>query len=370
MRSACIHLFFLLVFICPVEGEEITASYKNLFFEGKSLSGHPFLADLNRLRIEIHGGNAASWHLAYDQQLIGGGIVHTPEFQQAAAAPEPTYLDLEQVLQKGERHWWQHRIHRAWLQFVRDKWELKLGRQRIAWGSGRVWNPSDRFNPIKPTALEPEEKLGVDAILATRSLSQFGTATLVVAPANRRRAVSGKYALRIRDTVGETDYAFALAKIGQERLIAADVTGNWRGGAYRIEAVYARPSQAKAYVQLSTGYDYTLSNRYFPRGLYLLAEYFYNQAAGSLSKASDRLDTLSPHLLALALGYDLTPLVRFDALALMDVAKWGVYWSPKITWSVQENLDLTFFAQFPNGKEGSEFGWMHTLIAAQVNKYF
>jgi hypothetical protein len=29
--------------------------------------------------------------------------------------------------------------------------DISIGRQRIAWGSGRIWNPTDLFNPLNPT---------------------------------------------------------------------------------------------------------------------------------------------------------------------------------------------------------------------------
>ena len=39
-----------------------------------------------------------------------------------------------------------------------------VGRQRISWGTGRVWNPTDLFYPINPVSFDKIEKDGADAV--------------------------------------------------------------------------------------------------------------------------------------------------------------------------------------------------------------
>ncbi|MFQ5584089.1 MAG: hypothetical protein ACE5GL_06605, partial [Calditrichia bacterium] len=48
-----------------------------------------------------------------------------------------------------------------------------VGRQRIAWGTGRIWNPTDMFNPINPANFSKIEKDGADAASLKLYLGNF-----------------------------------------------------------------------------------------------------------------------------------------------------------------------------------------------------
>ncbi len=37
-------------------------------------------------------------------------------------------------------------IDRAYLEYTKGDWEIKVGRQRVNWGKNLVWNPNDLFN--------------------------------------------------------------------------------------------------------------------------------------------------------------------------------------------------------------------------------
>ena len=51
-----------------------------------------------------------------------------------------------------------------WLEYQADKWNLRLGRQRINWGIGTTWNPNDLFNTFNFLDFDYEERPGADAI--------------------------------------------------------------------------------------------------------------------------------------------------------------------------------------------------------------
>ena len=53
---------------------------------------------------------------------------------------------------------------RLWLDWVKDKFEVTVGRQRIAWGTSWVWNPTDIFNPQSPLDFDYEELPASDAV--------------------------------------------------------------------------------------------------------------------------------------------------------------------------------------------------------------
>ncbi len=352
---------------------ELSGNYKNLFFHTKDSLQVPLNTDLNRLRLVAENtGTHLSWHLAYDHELLYGDLIASPDYQALANIPERTWLDAQARLSSGQRHDWQHDLYRGWLKLEYHLFQVTAGRQRIAWGSGRMWNPTDRFNPVDPTALEPTEKLGVDSLFGEYEFSDFGAVQLVMAPGRASRNVSRKLALRLRDTVSEVDYAMMLGLIGRERVFGIDATTNLWDGGIRLEAMHARVKGGASYTQAVFGYDYTLTSNLFPAGLYLLAEYFFNGSPEQRRIASnmDRLNSRVRHQLGLSAGYDLTPLWRLEGIYIQDLSKGSRFFSPSLTWSVEENVDISLFAFLFSGGSTSEFGLRSNLYALQIEVYF
>ena len=348
-------------------------SYKNLLFHSKDTTGTSLTTDLNRLRLTWDGSlSLLSWYAAYDHELRYGDLISSPDYQAVANLPEPTWIDAMDRISDGGRHDWRHSLHRGWLRLDAGNVQLTVGRQRIAWGTGRIWNPTDRFNPVDPTALEPDEKTGVDSLFAEYRYSGFGAVQFVSAPGKASHDVSRKLAFRVRDTFGETDVSMTAGKIGVERVLGGDVAANIFDGTFRVEAMQAWPKGGKAYAQASVGYDYTLSNDVFPDGLYLLAEYFYNGAPGTAPNLEpvDRLYSLARHAVGLSAGYDITPLWRVDGTVIWDANDNSRFFLPSLNWSAAENLDIILFALLFDGKQASEFGRRNNLYALQLELFF
>jgi len=121
---------------------------------------------------------------------------------------------------------------------------------------------------------------------------------------------------------------------------------------------------------LSSVFDFTWHQAWLPNGLYMALEYFYNGAAGSPRFNQDRLNSRSNHLLGGILGYDLTPLWRIDLLLIADLQQSGWFMSPSLTWSADENVDISVFAQLPQGGGSSEFAVFEPLYAVRADWYF
>jgi len=358
----------------------LSGSYRNLLFAGDNPAGHFVQTDVNRLRLEwnspVLGNQSATSgrlnaHLAYDHEFTAGGLVTTPAFQAASRVPEATWLDAEQSVLRRGRMFWRHHLYRAWLNWEKDDVQFKLGRQRIAWGSGRMWNPTDRFNPVDPTALEGDQKIGVDSALGEWRYSSSGIVQAVAAPGSGAHLVSRKTAVRVRDTFGEADVALLGGRMGIEQVLGADIAANLLEGGLHGEWLHARPAGGVSYHQLSAGYEYTLMNAAVPEGLYLLGEYFFNGAAGrTLVGATDRLNSTVRHLAGFSAGYDLTPLLRLDVTTILDMVKGSSFVAPKLTYSLAQNLELSGFAYLFSGHAGSEFGPRTNLYIAQFDAYF
>jgi len=373
VRCVLFVLSFLLI-ANHAQGIELSGHDSNVLFQHKNSLNQNVTTDLNRLRLTFDGGeNAWQWRLSYDHELLYGGAVRDPSFALRQQIPDPTLLDLNANIVTSPVLDWRHDLYRGWLQYKKDDWSVVVGRQRIAWGSGRIWNPTDRFNPVQPTALELDQKLGVDAAYMMYDYADFGSIQMVIAPGQTNRSVSRKWAIRWQDTIEQTDMALWLGEVGEERVLAVDVTGNIGDIAARLEWQQSWHGLQGNFGQFIAGMDGTWINQLFSEGLYLAAEYFYNGLPNSNDKGFvqlDRLQSRSHQLLGMLAGYDVTPLWRTELVWLLDLEKTSMFIEPSVRWSVSDNMDATVFAQLPTGSGGAEFSALNDLFAIKVEYYF
>jgi len=366
----------LTTMICPfsVWAVEFSGQYSNLLFQTRDSFGNSRTTDLNRLRLQLEGDRDVGSgmfrvHLAYDHELLWGAMVADPVVSAGLNRSDATWLDLTAHLAQRQHSNWKHALYRGWLSYDLAEVSLKVGRQRIAWGSGRIWNPTDRFNPVQPTALELDQKLGVDAAALQWNYSNSAYLLAVASPASVANGAKQKLALRWQDTWGAFDLSLMVGRIENESMFGLDVTGNLADAGMRIEWMQARNLREGGYGQMVAGLDYTWNNSWFPNGLYTAIEYFYNGAAG-LVVSQDRLSGFSNQLLGAQLAYDLTPLWRAEMLIILDMQKSASFVVPALTWSAFENIDLQCFAQLPQGEADSEFVRFESLYAVRIDWYF
>ncbi len=55
-------------------------------------------------------------------------------------------------------------VDRLWVDFNYDKFQARIGRQRINWGQTLIWNPNDIFNVYSFFEFDYIERPGSDAI--------------------------------------------------------------------------------------------------------------------------------------------------------------------------------------------------------------
>ena len=166
---------------------------------------------------------------------------------------------------------------------------VRLGRQRTAWGSGFVWNPTDRIEPPKSPANPGTERPGIDAARLDTSPTDWASLTLVAGRAKvtltdlpgslaSRTDPEWTGAVRARLLVRDTDIALTwLAGTKREGLFGLDLGRTWGAIALHAESALYRGSEIDrarsedSFLRVSTGAlwspsDSTLSVEYFFNG--------------------------------------------------------------------------------------------------------
>ena len=70
------------------------------------------------------------------------------------------------------------------------------------------------------------------------------------------------------------------------------------------------------------------------------------------------------------IGYDLTPLLRWDNYAILNLNGRSLFFSPNLTYSVYADLDLALGLQIFTGSDKSEYGTFHNLYYIQIQRFF
>ncbi|MDX1667476.1 MAG: hypothetical protein R3350_09615, partial [Saprospiraceae bacterium] len=146
-----------------------------------------------RLNFRYFGGEHIRFTAELRSRIFYGDLVRlNPDFGRQVGDANDDFFDLSLTL-LDESAWLIHTmLDRLYVEYISGDWELRLGRQRINWGIGSVWNPNDIFNAFSFTDFDYEERPGTDA-LRVRYYTGF--------------ASSLELAVRVADRLDETTIA-------------------------------------------------------------------------------------------------------------------------------------------------------------------
>ncbi len=116
----------------------------------------------NRFNFKYYPNNNITVGLEIRNQFYFGDLV-SPSFAESIDRNNDVF-DLSASV-GGEDNWvFNSMIDRLYFEYVKKKFEIKIGRQRINWGINTIWNPNDIFNTYSYLDFDYEERPGSDAI--------------------------------------------------------------------------------------------------------------------------------------------------------------------------------------------------------------
>jgi hypothetical protein len=362
------------------------------------------VTSLTRLRTRFDGAfpKGFSLLLIYDHEVEAGDI-ETLEGRLRDGFDQKTLFGAEGVLEESEHVEWRHRLYRGSLRFEGGPVLLEVGRQRIAWGVGRLWNPIDRLNAIGPLAIEADQSAGIDSVDLVVDVGSSARLELVYAPARSIR--DDRYAARFEATIWDTDLGLIGGLFQQNPTIGFDLARNVGDAAARVEVVWtdperdvwrigaASPSEPDAYWQVVLSID---NNFDIGEGLYVLVEHLYNgnalgfgrgragsllpffeqNAAGLPVVASSavfggsQVVSSAEQQTGLQVGYDLTPETRAEMLTILDWNGASAIFFPSLRYSPTGSIDITAGFQAGVGPRRSQYGEAGVLGFLLVDFFF
>lgn len=340
----------------------LSGSYRNLLFISETASDRSYYLDSNRIRIVASGepSEVLSYTLKYDNNLTIGNYLSTGEFAAAEAAgksqPRQTYWDMdEEISRRGEMRWG-HSIHRGYINVRKGSTDVRLGRQRVPWGRGWFFSPLDIFNPISPTAIDRGERSGIDGVLMEFSRGMSGRAALLYLP---QQSFHDSFAARAETLYHSYDLAISLGRHRDVDFYGLDFSGYIGDAGFKGEFVFSNEDGQHRESLLLSG-NYTFENT-----LYIMLEYFRYEG-GSLHPINYSGEDYG----GLNIGYELTPLIRWDNYLILNLSDGSMFFSPALTYSVKENMELRFGLQFFAGSSSDEYGDKKDSGYAEFDCYF
>ena len=250
--------------------------------------------------------------------------------------------------------------------------DLTIGRQRIAWGTGRVWNPTDLFNPINPASFAKIEKDGVDAALVKFHLGSFTDLSLVVNP--QRGWNTSNAGFRFRTNVSEFDLSVVGGRFDKRVIVGGDFAGNLFDAGVRGEGILsAVPDNLDSnYVKLILGVDYQFTSR-----LYGLVEYHFN-GEGAKNKfqydlfrlARGEIINVGRNYLTAQASYLVHPLLNTTVSWTRNLDDRSQFVALVATYSAADEISLTLGGQLFLGDDFTEYWYYPNAVYIKADVFF
>ncbi len=297
--------------------------------------------------------------------FFGGSVEKTPDFLSS--------IKSNHDLGNMDILWWQNNysvgyseVDRLIMDVNTGKFQFSLGRQRIAWGTSLVWNPTDIFNPLSVLDFDYEERPGVDALRAQYFCSATSKVEVVIKPGKTRESTIIAAKLLLNNW--NYDFHFIGGIRANKPFAGFSWAGDILGAGFRGELLSSKTGNDAGAILLGLNDKWStsisLSGDYtFPNTFYLHSEVLYNDKGliQDYYKAPMLMNSLK--LLSAArwsiyqeASYELHPLVRGSIFVIFNPDDNSYVFVPSATWSVMENFDLMFIGLLFHGERQTEYG--------------
>lgn len=247
-----------------------------------------------------------------------------------------------------------------------------IGRQRISWGTGRIWNPTDLFNPINPATYYKYEKDGADAVSSKINFGNFTDLNLVYNPADKFH--SANFGGRFRTNFDEFDVSVMGGYFDKNIVVGGDFAGNLFEAGIRGEGIYSynKNNTENNFIRFILGADYQFTSKF-----YSLIEYQFNGEGKKdisdydlSSLAKGEIINLGRNYINIMSTYQYTPLLILTLGSNTNLNDGSGYILLSGSYSAAENVYLTCGSQYSYGGKLSEYWYYPASIYGQIEYYF
>lgn len=286
-------------------------------------------------------------------RLFSGDFLDIPGYAQNMGK-DNGYMDLSWNIMDKKNALLNMACDRLYLTFEKEKWCLKLGRQRVNWGQTFVWNANDLFNSYSFFDFDYIERPGCDAFRGTYYHNATSFSEVVVSLDHSKKVTA---ALLHHGTIKNFDYQVMTGiQAKDDYIVGGAFTGDVKGVNLRGEFAYRQPldnfGKSTGIIEASFGADYLFSNQ-----LMLQGEVMYNNK-GSIFSANNILKLIlhpsSANIMSAMNSWNVVGMVFYPPTDRLSLSISGMYMSGLETcfagvimdYSLWRNLDFSVISQY------------------------
>jgi hypothetical protein len=352
-------VFILLILIFAAypsyAGIDIFGYFENRFFvlENRGVSWDDFnekfkLGDYNRLRLKYQASPS--------DKVTVNVAVDFFTFHGIMTSPLGTYENGTSGTAGYESKNAKIDLDRAYVDLYFKKFDISVGKQRVAMGVSYLWAPLDIFNRVN--MLEPkEEKPGANAFKIYVPLGKASSLTAVFSPEDEFR--TSKSGFRAQTQLFGVDAALTLMRAGdtQTSIYGIDLRGENFIGWWMEAGYFVSPEKTDKKIVL--GFDYTFPIK---TGIYWLNEFYYDSGGEKDSSnynfdllySGDRF-TLGRKFFFSMLRYSFSDFVSASLSYIGNLGDGSYYIYPTIQYDLSQNVLISSGLYIPLGSKDGEF---------------
>lgn len=248
------------------------------------------------------------------------------------------------------------KLYRLYGGYEDEKNRVVAGLINITMGVGRVWNPTNLFNPKNSYALEPDEVFGVAGVSYTRYINDTSNVTGVV---SQRADHSFQYAGMYKTFIDTLEIGLNVVKSNDTQMIGYEIESNLYDSGVEVRSEGTYIENDTDFFQGILGADYGFLN-----GITLVAEALYSSKKFSYQERILNIDSeIASNLVgsnlytALSLSYGFNIFLDGSLLYIESFNdKNSRFISPSLTYTLNDYNILSLGAMVQDGSAGSEFG--------------
>ncbi|MBT8392684.1 MAG: hypothetical protein KJO48_13030 [Ignavibacteria bacterium] len=390
-------VFFILIFYSPIWSQGLSPfeynGYAKYLFSSSKI---PRIDDrLNdhllhfRLNSKWYATNEITSALEFRFRAFYGSSVEKIPFYKDLLKTPRDFVQLDAFLWESEKSLGYLEVDRLWFDYYKNDLQVTLGRQRVAWGTAWVWNPTDLFNPLNVLDFDYEERPATDAIRIQYYTGAVSKIDITYKPAKdpKNQILAGLVSFN------NWNYDFNL--MGGMRFNRWLAGFSWVGdildAGFRGEVLVSqapnKPDTNTIFKQINESslsswnkpmLSFSLSGDYtFPNTFYIHTEILFNNNGKTSNTFLFQEDALKLGLLSAArwsvyqeFAYEITSLLRGTLFGIFNPTDKSFVIVPSFSYSIITNLDFYFIGLFFEGDPLTEFGEYGTSVYLRLKYSF
>jgi len=354
---------------------EVEATFENSNFTllaPLDSKGNKELLNYNRFRLtgHIRDENWFVTAITDIENYIGKEHINSTSYKSASSISSDTHFSTQSNTNSYNDGEYYAQLYRMYAGYANEKHRISFGIQKVSMGVGRIWNPTDLFNPKNPLALEPDEVFGAFSLFYTYSPSELSEITIVGA---KRADKSFKYAGRIKGYLEFLDVALNIIDAKDATMVGYELEGELFESSIELRSEggwFDDKLLNQQYFQGLIGADYAFINSLILTGEWLYTSKIFKEEF-MIKPSGTPNNLVSAHnYFGLNLAYQFDSLLFGSLSSIVNIDDGSSYITPVVNYSFNDDTVIKIGTMLYRGKNGSEFGDYRQTYYLNINVTF